>query len=331
MSELTDKHYNWIDYAKGIGIFLMVVGHSGLPDYVQKMIWSFHMPLFFFISGVLFNHAKYSTIVALLNRIWKSLIIPYLFFSTIVIFGYVAINIINGKDILCDWGGVTLLTWGWGGIALWFVSTLCITQVLFWIVSFYKTNAHTRNLIIVMSTLFILVMSYCAHNYEVKLPYKLENVGLSLLFYSTGFLTKKYVIEKSSSILLSITLLLFTVIGSQFFDRFDICSNNFSSGIPSLILAFSGTLGTIIFAKNIESINRLYIVKNIVKWGGKNTFTIMGLSQIIMLILIEVFKLFPLPSSISSLLRIVLMWSILKASTYIFNKYLPVCVGKNKQ
>ena len=58
----------WIDAAKGIGICLVVWGHVvrgveasqidvGVPvlrvlDYV---IYSFHMPLFFFMSGILFK------------------------------------------------------------------------------------------------------------------------------------------------------------------------------------------------------------------------------------------------------------------------------------
>lgn len=44
---------DWIDSAKGIGIILVCLGHSiGWMDQpLNKMILSFHMPLFFFLSG----------------------------------------------------------------------------------------------------------------------------------------------------------------------------------------------------------------------------------------------------------------------------------------
>src|SRR5690606_15822455 len=57
----------WVDYAKAIGIILVVYGHvargvfnAGLPmeesSYllVDSIIYSFHMPLFFFLSGLFF-------------------------------------------------------------------------------------------------------------------------------------------------------------------------------------------------------------------------------------------------------------------------------------
>lgn len=49
-----------LDIAKGICIILMVIGHSGCPDYLHRFIYMFHMPCFFFISGYLLND-KYLT------------------------------------------------------------------------------------------------------------------------------------------------------------------------------------------------------------------------------------------------------------------------------
>ena len=56
-----NKRYHYIDVAKGIGILLVVFQHClgggelgvFLPS-IQKAIASFHMPLFFFISGFLY-------------------------------------------------------------------------------------------------------------------------------------------------------------------------------------------------------------------------------------------------------------------------------------
>lgn len=53
------KRIDWIDVAKGVGIFLMVMGHTSMPDAVNRWIYSFHMPLFFLLSGLVFNPDKY--------------------------------------------------------------------------------------------------------------------------------------------------------------------------------------------------------------------------------------------------------------------------------
>lgn len=44
-----------IDFIKGICIILMVIGHSGAPEWLFYIIYSFHMPVFFLVSGYLFK------------------------------------------------------------------------------------------------------------------------------------------------------------------------------------------------------------------------------------------------------------------------------------
>lgn len=53
-----------IDILKGILILLMVIGHSGAPEWLTNSIYSFHMPCFFIISGLLFSYGY-------LNEPWK--------------------------------------------------------------------------------------------------------------------------------------------------------------------------------------------------------------------------------------------------------------------
>ena len=46
------------DVAKGLGIMLIVLGHSGLQHSMHNWIYSFHVPLFFFISGCFLNRSR---------------------------------------------------------------------------------------------------------------------------------------------------------------------------------------------------------------------------------------------------------------------------------
>ena len=45
------------DIAKGIGVILVVFGHMNTyPTILQKIIYSFHMPLFFLLAGLVFSY-----------------------------------------------------------------------------------------------------------------------------------------------------------------------------------------------------------------------------------------------------------------------------------
>ena len=53
----------WIDISKGLGIILVVLGHTSLSKISQisyDWIYSFHMPLFYLLSGLCFNNHKYN-------------------------------------------------------------------------------------------------------------------------------------------------------------------------------------------------------------------------------------------------------------------------------
>lgn len=52
---INKNRIEWVDIAKGIGIFLMVMGHTGIPKIGIQWIYSFHMPLFFLLVVFCFN------------------------------------------------------------------------------------------------------------------------------------------------------------------------------------------------------------------------------------------------------------------------------------
>jgi acyltransferase len=76
----------WVDCAKGWGILLVVLGHSHGPDWICNIIFLFHMPVFFFLSGYLFNYPKYKDdFRQYLQKKTERLIIPYGFSYVIVL------------------------------------------------------------------------------------------------------------------------------------------------------------------------------------------------------------------------------------------------------
>jgi acyltransferase len=59
--EIIIMRLNYLDNMKAIGIFFVVLGHSAwLNPKLFQFIYSFHMPLFFVISGFLISSKNFS-------------------------------------------------------------------------------------------------------------------------------------------------------------------------------------------------------------------------------------------------------------------------------
>lgn len=63
------------DILKGIGILLVIVGHTFMKE-IGPYILAFHMPLFFIVAGYFF---KYKPIKVQIKRDFRRLIVPYFF------------------------------------------------------------------------------------------------------------------------------------------------------------------------------------------------------------------------------------------------------------
>ena len=71
----------YLDYGRVFAAYLVIFGHLLLTDdtTIRPYIYSFHMPFFFLVSGML--HKDRGGIAW--NKYWKTLIVPYLFFNLV--------------------------------------------------------------------------------------------------------------------------------------------------------------------------------------------------------------------------------------------------------
>lgn len=132
----------WVDYAKAIGIILVVYGHvargvfnAGLPmdegsyRLVDSIIYSFHMPLFFFLSGLFFYDSlmKRGRTGLLVNKI-DTIVYPFIVWSLLQgLLEVVLSNYTNGQVTLTE---VLSLLWMpraqfWFLYALFFIFVVC--------------------------------------------------------------------------------------------------------------------------------------------------------------------------------------------------------------
>jgi fucose 4-O-acetylase-like acetyltransferase len=84
----------WLDHAKGLGIFLVVLGHtlrglinsgmlepSMLLQFVDQWLYAFHMPLFFFISGLFIERSVSKSFNTFALGKLQTIVYPYFLWS----------------------------------------------------------------------------------------------------------------------------------------------------------------------------------------------------------------------------------------------------------
>lgn len=127
MSE-RDGRILWVDVCKGLGITCVVLGHSIDGTALQRFIYTFHMPLFFFLSG--FLHRPQPDYGLFAKRKAIHLLLPYVTFMLLLC----PLAYISAFHHPEKWGALTkTFLWGGGQMegrygVLWFFTCLYLTQ-----------------------------------------------------------------------------------------------------------------------------------------------------------------------------------------------------------
>lgn len=142
------KRIEYIDIAKGIGILLVVLGHNlGIEQtapFLRRAVFSFHVPLFFFLSGLVFHLPP--SFMELLKRKFYSSMLPFL--STIVLF-YFWISLYSNMSLLVAfkrmlkaslYAGAWYIEW----IQLWFLPHLFFISIFAYLMLKLTGNTYVR-------------------------------------------------------------------------------------------------------------------------------------------------------------------------------------------
>lgn len=191
-----------IDYLKVLGLYLMVLGHSPfLPDSIEKIIYSFHMPFFFILSGILFKNSSWGRVI---KSSISSLLIPYLCINLICLGLWCATEFINGTflfdNFLCRVGAICL---GLGYERFGLVpvcSPLWFLLALFWCrlaTCFYAKCLHNR-VVRFIFILTIIIAVYLLNRLGIQIPFALSSALLALPFMLVAYESKHLFLMKRS-------------------------------------------------------------------------------------------------------------------------------------
>lgn len=191
------KRVAWIDIARAIGVFFIVLGHIPEDGLVRKYIFSFHVPFFFLISGICFNgHDDFKRFV---EKKVKTIVIPYFVFSiiSIVVFaiaGYIIPSITKGinTDVLFNMKVMlyanskpSIMKYN---LPLWFLPCLFSTSLIVYGFEIFLRRVQKKNIYrgLCIAVLILIGVFYTKYASQVYLPWHIETAVQMSVFYLLG-------------------------------------------------------------------------------------------------------------------------------------------------
>lgn len=181
------QRLQYFDIAKGIAIILMILGHNGMPHVVTRFIFSFHMPLFFIVSGYFFKPLPYKDIV---KKGWRQLIVPYLFTGAFILsffaFFQVAMHLMKGASYNPQQMLDLLHDVAYGGWPVWFLLALFVAKLVLNFALQHERYALT--IVLAAATL-----GYVWGNYvEIDAPLQIFPGLIASLYLYIGYQMRKH-------------------------------------------------------------------------------------------------------------------------------------------
>ena len=191
---------DWIDVLKGLGIAAVVWGHSGSP--YGYLMFLFHMPLFFFISGYLYKPRTDRS--WLKNTVGKArhLLVPYLFYLCFITVPILALAVRARHPLATAvdwqalfWGG-SLLSGAYG--TFWFVTCLLVVQATYDLLQRQIRSVWLK--VLIFSGFYLLAYWESRYHEGVFVPWNVDVALYAIGFYAMGHLFKaKRWLEKPRS------------------------------------------------------------------------------------------------------------------------------------
>jgi len=259
-----------IDVAKGLGIVFVVLGHNWLfinhYSTLNQAIYTFHVPLFFFLSGLMFK--QHDNISFLMSKRLTSLLKPY--FIVLILFEFYrfvtekSVSISPFLGILYATGQSISIT------SLWFLPHLFIViLVVNTFIKFLqdKLSRYSFNILIVgiliIGVLLLHFLNsmalYGSPSFEKSTdiplghPFSIDLLLISVAFFLSGYINSDVIKRIKSSYLHVILSVVIFIITCLFFDpRLDLNSRIYDDFLSTSVAAFTGIWMVISISKAIS-------------------------------------------------------------------------------
>lgn len=268
-----NRRVKYFDIAKGIGIICVILGHMSIKP-IDRFVFTFHMPLFFLISGYFMKEMDNRKFIL---KKAKQLLMPYIFTCLCIImlstlqqdsYNNVLYQLrkwivasIYGSGARTDFFIFNLQPIG----AIWFLLALLISMSIVNMIVKYK---YSSAWIVVF-----FVVGYYSAKYT-WLPFSIQAGFTASLFVYIGFRAKeKEILNRKAKI--DQLIIMFIIWGIAIYEKGLLCmvNNTYPKGILDIIGSISATYIIIVVSKIIETKFRL--ITNILSFYGENSLIIL--------------------------------------------------------
>lgn len=302
-----NQRIDWIDIAKGIGIILVVLGHCVVKtDFTHKFIFSFHMPLFFILSGYCFHVEKYENIKEVFCKRAKALLLPY---GRFILVGLVVTLLIpQWRTALTVKGLLTDLYLGYPSsvhvTSIWYLVSLCGITVIYYILYFWAKKTG-KNLILYLGVALSGMAGYAVYLVKSfmgvsdnateaaskmslpggRLPLTVDASLTALVFFAIGVLFyQKQLLNKLKykKIIVLVGFVLTSLVGGFLNTRVNIHGCSYGNIIYFYVCAIGGTIMVISLSQLIGEAAGAFIgkVKGILIFLGKNSLFMFAMQSL---------------------------------------------------
>ena len=311
----------WVNICKGLGIFLVVIGHTSIAQISQtayNWIYSFYMPMFYMLSSMMLNDSKYSDFKVYIKRRLKTLIIPFFCLNTLL---WLMVKGLNISYIQTDF--TELLT---GCLAMYFIRVLLVSELWYFainkLVSDWKLKLFIIFLLIVLfDYLRGVIPEYIGLTRNEAIGVILP--GMPLFYYAVGHIVRNMALnfntQKLKYWLVSSVMIVLIIISCLL--------QPVSYGYFHIFPAFCGiiTLGSLSILLSRLSVT---LLNSTVCFIGRNILIIVAFHQIIYNSMKILTNHLSLSTTLDAVLRLILLIFALYFLIRSFNKYAPWLVGR---
>lgn len=203
---MKEDRLGYIDIARAFAIIFIVLGHTIVHSQhlgqIFKLIYSFHIALFFILSGYTFKIKENETFFSFFKRKFFRIMIPYFIWAIIFLIPYIFLggNIGNELGVTSSFDLKTLLTnilYGNGNMnalkqntSLWFLPALFSMEIIYYfIIKFVKRHKNIK-IIILFPILLVSFISVEYFNNYLIFPWGINTVLNIGIFFYIGYLIK---------------------------------------------------------------------------------------------------------------------------------------------
>lgn len=275
------KRLVWVDLAKVIVIILMIIGHSvPFKSTLYVLIFSFHMPFFFIISG--YTSRKIKTIDELYKYVWKltkRILLPTFivaFLASLELMPNVKWNSIKSAFLSASkelyWGGTPPTYVHLGVELIWFLIVFFFAKLLFEYLGIYFDDKSIFTILAFCS--FFVYSFISSHHY---LPLAIDLVPIATFYMIVGRVFRKMEIKESMLYYFLFSMVFFfwvTMIQKGLF--IDMSNRLFPNWPISILETVAGSFVMMCFSRYLGEWGLLQKFSII----GKHTLTIMLVHQL---------------------------------------------------